>query len=180
MQLTLATAAALFVIASVANAATVAQVKDDITAIDTAVQNLNSHAQTDSLNYFSGLAIRHAADEVIAKIKQGSTDVHALEGAPTDAEAKEIITMLTGTQTKVKSTVDRMVALKPEFEKLGVLALSAKSVNEFKDETSNFSAELVRAAPASQKSEANKLASKFNQNLAMCADAYKAYVIPHR
>ncbi|GAC98510.1 hypothetical protein PHSY_006104 [Pseudozyma hubeiensis SY62] len=172
MKFSVAIPASLLVLASIVAAKTVNEVKSDIIAIDAGVVNLYQHCQVESLNYLSGLAIRQAADDLTSKIKTGAADVNALEGKPTDADAKLILSTLGKTEVKVKMVVDQMIKLKPEFEKLGVLGMAQSSVSSFQQETKSFSAQLVKLAPSAEQSAATSLAGRFNADLDKCAAAY--------
>lgn len=172
MKFVACTSALLLVIASVVSGTTVAQVKSDITAIDTAVASLNQQLQSNSLNYFSALAIHSAAVQVDDKIKAGTSDVNSLTETPTDADAQEIINTLTGTEVNVKSATDRLIVLKPQFDSLGVTGIAKGDINNLKTDTAAFGAALVNVAPAAEKASAQALADKFNADLANAAAAY--------
>ncbi|SPC65782.1 uncharacterized protein UHOD_08049 [Ustilago sp. UG-2017b] len=168
-------AAALLVLASVvAASSSVAQIKQEVANIDNKVGLLNEHLKVNSLNYFSGLAVRQSSQDVIGAIKAGSKSALEFTGTATDAEAKEILQTLSGTEVKVKTAIKRMIALKEEFVKLGVLSLAQGSVKEFQTETHTFSAQLIKLAPAYEKQAAKALAAKFNADLDECATAYNS------
>ncbi|CCF50421.1 hypothetical protein NDA11_006673 [Ustilago hordei] len=168
-------AAALLVLASVvAASSSVAQTKQEVANIDNKVGLLNEHLKVNSLNYLSGLAVRQSSQDVIGAIKAGSKSASEFTGTATDAEAKEILQTLSGTEVKVKTAIKRMIALKEEFKKLGVLSLAQSSVKEFQTETHTFSAQLIKLAPAYEKQAANALAAKFNADLDECATAYNS------
>ncbi|SOV03330.1 uncharacterized protein UDID_06553 [Ustilago sp. UG-2017a] len=152
--------------------ATVAQVKSDVSAIDSAVRSLNQQLQTDSLNYFSALAINSAANSLDDKIKSGTSDVKSLTETPTDADAQEIISTLTGTEVNVKSATDRLIALKSQFNSLGVAGVVKADIDSLKTDTAAFGAALVAAAPSAEKADAQALTDKFNADLASAAAAY--------
>ncbi|KAJ1017771.1 hypothetical protein NDA16_005089 [Ustilago loliicola] len=164
--------ALLLLIASVVSGTTVAQVKSDIAAIDLAVESLNSQLQTNSLNYFSALAIHSAAVAVDDKIKAGTSDVNALTETPTDADAQELIETLTGTKVNVKSATDNLIALKSQFSSLGVAGIAKDDVNALKTDTAAFGDALVDITPSAEKASARALADKFNADLANAAAAY--------
>lgn len=164
--------ALLLLIASVVSGTTVAQVKSDVAAIDSAVKSLNEQLQSNSLNYFSALAIHSAAVSVDDKIKAGTSDVEALTETPTDADAQDIINTLTGTEVNVKSATDRLIALKSQFNSLGVSGIAKGDINSLKTDTAAFGDALVAVAPDAEKADARSLADKFNADLANAAAAY--------
>lgn len=172
MKFVACTSALLLVIASVVSGTSVAQVKSDVAAIDSAVNSLNEQLQSNSLNYFSALAINSAANSVDDKIKSATTDVQDLTETPTDADAQDIINTLTGTEVNVKSATDRLVALKPQFDSLGVTGIAKTDINNLKTDTATFGAALVQVAPSAEKADAQALADKFNADLASAAAAY--------
>lgn len=172
MKFVVITASVLFVLASTVTCASVEQVKDDIKAIDSKVDKLYQQVKTDSLNYFTGLAVHNAAQELIETIRTGSKDVKGLEGAPTEHDAKQMLEELAGTEVKVKDTVKRLILLEKEFDKLGVLRAASQTVNDFEAETVTFSAQLVNVAPMDTKQAAKALALKFREDLKRCVDAY--------
>lgn len=178
MKFTIAISASLVVLACSVAAKTVNEVKSDIIAIDAGVVNLYQHAQVESLNYFSGLGIRQAADELTSKIKTGASDVEALEGKPTEADAKLMLSSLGKTEAKVKLVVDQMLKLKPQFEKLGVLGMAQSTVTAFQSETKSFASQLVKLAPAQEQSQAEALAARFNADLAKVAAGYNGGSAP--
>ncbi|CBQ71252.1 hypothetical protein sr13615 [Sporisorium reilianum SRZ2] len=174
MKITIALSASLLFLASIVAASSLNEVKTDIIAIDTAVGNLYQHTQVQNLNYFTGLAIRQAADDLTAKIKAGAGCVQQLSEKPSDKDANLMLWTLGKTEDKVKLVVNDMIRLKPQFEKLGVVAIASQSVAAFQQETQSFAAQLVKLAPAKEQSSATKLAGQFNQDLKRCNDAYNA------
>lgn len=174
MKFIACSSALLLVLASIVSGTTVAQVKSDIAAIDSAVSSLNQQLQSNSLNYFSALSIHNAAVAVDDKIKSGTSDVDALTQTPSDADAKEIISTLTGTEANVKSATNRLIVLKPQFDSLGVTGIAKGDINNLKTDTAAFGAALVKVAPSAEKSAAQALADKFNADLANAAAAYNS------
>ncbi|TKY88882.1 hypothetical protein EX895_002123 [Sporisorium graminicola] len=172
MKFIATSSALLLVLASIVSGTTVATVKSDISAIDTAVTSLNKQLQSDSLTYFSALAISQAATALDDKIKTGTTDVQGLTETPTDADAQDIINTLTGTEKNVKSATDRLVVLKPQFTSLGVQSIAKSNIATLKTDTATFGAALVSVSPANEKAAAQSLADKFNADLANAAAAY--------
>ncbi|CDS00514.1 uncharacterized protein SPSC_05504 [Sporisorium scitamineum] len=172
MKLAIPLSASLLVLASIIAASSLNDVKKDIIAIDTSVDNLYQHSQVQSLNYFTGLAIREAADSLTANIKTGAECVQHLDEKPTDKDANLILSTLGKTEGKVKLVVDQMIRLKPQFEKLGVVGIAAQSVGAFQTETKSFANQLVKLAPAQEQKAAVQLAASFNKELKRCNDAY--------
>ncbi|CDR88816.1 uncharacterized protein SPSC_05648 [Sporisorium scitamineum] len=172
MKFITSSSALLLVLASIVSGTTVATVKSDVSAIDTAVTSLNQQLQATSLNYFSALAINSAANSLDDKIKTATTDVQDLTETPTDADANEIISTLTGTEKNVKSATDRLIVLKPQFENLGVAGIAKGDIDSLKTDTAAFGAALVKVAPAAEKEAAQDLADEFNADLANAAAAY--------
>lgn len=172
MKFLYTSSALLLVLASIVSGTTVAQVKSDIAAIDTSVTSLNQQLQSNSLNYFSALAIHSAAVDVDNKIKSGTSDVEALTETPTDADAQEIINTLTGTEVNVKSATNRLIALKSQFDSLGVTGIAKGDINALQTDTKAFGAALVNAAPSAEKASAQSLADEFNADLANAAAVY--------
>lgn len=172
MKFLFTSSALLLVLASIVSSTTVAQVKSDVAAIDSAVTSLNSQLASNDLNYFSALAIHSAAVSLDDKIKSGTTDVEGLTETPTDADAEDIINTLTGTEVNVKSATDRLIALKPQFASLGVTGIAKGDVASLKNDTAAFGAALVSVTPSAEKAAAQALADKFNADLANAANAY--------
>ncbi len=171
-----ATSASAFVLflASVASAATVAQLSADVKAIEASVGSLNQHLHVQQLNEFNGMAIRSAAQDVIAKMDATSADLKELDGKPTNEDAKAFLTMLGNTELKVKSAIKNLNGLKGEFKKLGFLSAAQETVNDFKTKTYELSAQLVEVAPAEEQRAAKILAARFNKDLEECAAFYSA------
>ncbi|TKY85921.1 hypothetical protein EX895_004746 [Sporisorium graminicola] len=174
MKLSIAVRASLLSLATMAAASTLNQVKTDIIAIDVSVNNLYKQCQVQSLNYFSGIAIREAADDLTNKIKAGAESARQLQETPTDKDAELMIWTLSKTESKVSLVVDQFIKLKPHFQQLGVLSIAASSVTAFQGETKSFADQLVKLAPAHEQSAALKLADNFNADLKRCNDAYNA------
>ena len=171
MKLLLSTTS-LLLLAYTTLATTVATVKSDISSIDSAVTSLNKQLASNSINYFSALAINNAAVDVDNKIKSATSDVNSLTETPTDADAQEIIATLTGTEKNVKSATDRLIVLKPQFDSLGVTGLAKDDINNLKTDTAAFGAALVKVSPQAEKEQAQSLADEFNADLAKAAAAY--------
>lgn len=174
MKFIYTTSALLLVLTSIVSSTTVAQVKSDIAAIDSAVASLNQQLASDDLNYFSALGINSAANTLDDKIKSGTSDVQSLTEAPSVADAQDIITTLTATEVNVKSATNRLVVLKPKFDSLGITGIAKGTIATLKTDTATFGAALVHASPDSEKAQAQSLADKFNADLATAANAYSS------
>lgn len=172
MKFLASTSSLLLLAATLVSSTTIATVKSDVASIDSAVTSLNNQLSSSSINYFSALAINNAAVDVDNKIKSATSDVEALTETPTDADAQEIITTLTGTEKNVKSATDRLIVLKPQFDSLGVTGLAKDDINNLKTDTAAFGAALVKIAPTAEKQQAQQLADEFNADLANAAAAY--------
>lgn len=162
----------LVVLVSFAVAVDVSKLKEDLAAVDEAIENLDKHAQASSMSYFTALSISFAAQNLVGKIRTSSADIKALDSPISDADADDIITKLTATDGKVKPLVDDMIKIKPEWDKLGVMFIAAALVDEFQSQVKHLATQLVKACPNKQKERAQKLADSFNAQLDRCADSY--------
>ena len=166
-----ARASILLTLAAMVSAATVADVKADIAKIDSSVTSLQSALASNSLNYFSALAIHQQAVNLDSAVKSATTDANSVTGV-TDADAQDFISTLTGTEVKVSAVCDRLVALKPQFTSLGVAGIAKGDITSLSASVNTFGQALVSKAPAAEQADAQALAAKFNADLARAAAAY--------
>ncbi|CAO1638897.1 unnamed protein product [Sympodiomycopsis kandeliae] len=155
-------------------AADVATIKSDVAKIDQQATALSQSLQKeDGSNYFSALAINGAAGDLDNAIKQGVKDVNANTDTVSDADAKDIISTLTGTSTTVDSISARLIAIEPNLEKIGVQGIAKGTLTQTAADTKDFGAALVKQAPAAEKDSASALADKINASLAKAVAAYQ-------
>ena len=166
-----ARASILLTLAAMVSAATVADVKKDIATIDADVKALQTSLASNSLNYFSALAIHQQAVNLDSAVKSATTDANSV-ATVTDADAQDFITTLTATEQNVSAVCDRLVALQPQFTSLGVAGIAKGDIASLQTDTHAFGQALVSKAPAAEQADAQALAAKFDADLARAAAAY--------
>lgn len=167
-------AALLAALAVVLVHADVATIKADLASIDKAVADLNTRLQSNNIGYLTALGIHISAQDLDKDIQTGIADVKANKETVTDADAKDIIKTLNGTEINVASATSRLATLKPTFDRLGVTGIAKQDVVALAADTKSLGKALVAAAPSAEKAEAQALADKFNADLAAAATAYGA------
>ncbi|CEH18752.1 Cell wall galactomannoprotein [Ceraceosorus bombacis] len=145
----------------------------DVAAIDAGVAKLNNDLAAQDLNYFSALGIHQSAINLDNTIKTATTNVNALSADEvTEADAQEVLNTLTGTEVNVKSASQRLIAQKPNFDRLGVTGLARDDTNNLARDTKTYGAALLSKTPASLKTDASTLLDKVNADLAEAVTAY--------
>ena len=167
-----ARASILLTLAAAASAATIAQVKQDVATINTDVTALKTALASNSLNYFSALAIHQQAVTLDGAVKNATADANSLTVAVSSSDASSLITTLTGTEKNVSAVCDRLVALKSQFTSLGVAGIAKGDIASLSTDVNTFGQALVSKTPSAQKATASALAAKFNADLARAAAAY--------
>ena len=167
-----ARASILLTLAAMVSAATIAQVKQDVATIDADVKALQKSLASNSLNYFSALAIHQQAVTLDNAVKNATSDANSLTVAVSSTDANALITTLTGTEKNVSGVCDRLIALKGQFTSLGVAGIAKGDIAALQNDTKLFGTALVSKTPSAQKPAASSLAAKFNADLARAAAAY--------
>ncbi|EST07244.1 Cell wall galactomannoprotein [Kalmanozyma brasiliensis GHG001] len=175
---TISTSLLVIVLATMASASTIVDVKRDIITIDASIVNLYQHLQAPSPNAFTAFAAHQASNHLIADIRAGSTCISQLTEKPTDADAKLMLTTLGKTETKAKAVVNKMIAYYPKVTEMGGLKMATNTVLELQSQVKTFSEQLVRLAPMEEMGAAKQLGARFNADLTLCADVYTGKTSP--
>ncbi|PWN52258.1 hypothetical protein IE53DRAFT_367372 [Violaceomyces palustris] len=151
-----------------------AKVQSDVNDVQTSVNQLNTTLATASgSDYFQDLSIHNEAQDLNSKLQAATTDVQATTEPVTESQADQLINQLTVVEKTTKQLTDRLIAIKPGFQKAGVTSLVKSDTSALADSTKSFGASLVDKAPDSRKSQAQDLADKFNADLASAVAAYQ-------
>ncbi|KAK0524907.1 hypothetical protein OC835_005778 [Tilletia horrida] len=170
MQFSAAIFATAALVAGVA--ADFSTVQSDVQKIQTDVASLYSSLKnTDGTSYVAALAINSASQTLNSQIQTANSDAAAV-GSVTDAQAQSLINSLQATYANVSAASQRLIALEPAFQKLGIAGIAQSDIKAIQASTQTFGATLVAKAPTALKASASTLASEYNAALASAAAAY--------
>ncbi|KAE8182693.1 hypothetical protein CF336_g8453 [Tilletia laevis] len=147
-------------------AADYATVHTDVLNIQKSVADLAEKLKaTDGNSYGGGLSVHGAAQDLDKAIQRSTKDTQSTTSVTTVPQAKTIISILTEAYPHVVAATERLVAIKPNFQKIGVAGIAKGDITSIAKSTKAFTVALVAKAPAAEKKAAQSLAAKYNAKL---------------
>ncbi|KAL9935117.1 hypothetical protein V8E36_006193 [Tilletia maclaganii] len=160
------------IVAGAAAQSSFATVQTNVQNIQTSVARLLASLQkTQGTNYGEALNINSAANQLNRDIQTANTNAQGVSSV-TVAQANTLLTILRSTYPNVTASTQRLIALQPNFQRIGVAGIAKSSINNIAASTRTFGATLVSKAPSAVKASASSLASQYNAALASAAAAY--------
>ncbi|KAK1707379.1 hydrophobic surface binding protein A-domain-containing protein [Colletotrichum lupini] len=138
--------------------AALTNVQDSLTGLDTAVKALNAADPNTAANLLD------ASNKVQTSLKQGTTQIQgAQELSLTDALTLQ--QSAGGLTTAVQTSVDDLVAKKPELDKLGATSIAVDQLKQQKATAGDFSSAIVSKVPAIGQGIAQQSVDQVTQSL---------------
>ncbi|EPQ29639.1 uncharacterized protein PFL1_02859 [Pseudozyma flocculosa PF-1] len=166
--ITFAALACLFTVV-LADFATVLKDIDDVNA---KLSTLNKRLQgTDGTDYFADLAITGDVDNLVKSLDTATKDFGAIDTVSVD-QADQVLDKLQTSKTTSTATVDRLIAIKPGFQKAGVVGLVQSNVNKLATSVNGFADAAVAKTPAERKTQAQSLRDSIVGDITRAQKAY--------
>ncbi|KXH37691.1 hypothetical protein CNYM01_06705 [Colletotrichum nymphaeae SA-01] len=138
--------------------AALTNVQDSLTGLDTAVKALNAADPNTAANLLD------ASNKVQTSLKQGTTQIQgAQELSLTDALTLQ--QSAGGLTSAVQTSVDDLVAKKPELDKLGATSIAVDQLKQQKATAGDFSSAIVSKVPAIGQGIAQQSVDQVTQSL---------------
>ncbi|KAL9936951.1 hypothetical protein V8E36_004186 [Tilletia maclaganii] len=166
-----ATAVALFSLVAVAMA-DYNSMSQSVAAIDTAVNNLNDQLWSSSVSTFGGaLKVDTSAKNLVKQLNSATSSAQN-ERVFSVSDSQLLIVQLQYVLPDVQNATQRVAAIQPVFNRMGVAGIAKTDVNQLATATGSFAQALIKICPSATKNRATALANQFNAAMASAVAAY--------
>ncbi|KAN0060755.1 hypothetical protein ACQY0O_007413 [Thecaphora frezii] len=149
-----------------------AAIQKDVTAVNQKLETLNKNVQaTDGTDYIKDYGLGQDVQALLQALSTATKDFQDSQ-TYTVAQAEPIIKLLQTSQKTTKDLVDHLIAIKPGFEKVGVVGLLKSDVDKLDKAVSAFAEAAVSKAPKLKQKEAKAIQSSIYADLDRVKKAY--------